>query len=82
MQRTSQQLSRGCGVHRSAGWKIGEAVERIWRGERNEVSLVAGADANSAAMISRILTHAHHIEVTFGPAKRVEFRPLLRAQLE
>lgn len=56
-------------------------MERIWSGERNEVSLVAGADVNSAAMISRVLTHAHHIEVTFGPVKRVEFPPL-KAYLE
>jgi hypothetical protein len=59
-----------------AGWQIRDSVERIWSGERDEISLVAGVDVNSAAMISRILTHAHHIDATFGPVKRHEFPPL------
>jgi len=37
------------------GWRIVEPIQRIWAGERDEESLTAGIDANSALIVREIL---------------------------
>jgi len=37
------------------GWKLTEAVQRIWAGERDAEVLTAGIDGNSAQLVRRIL---------------------------
>lgn len=45
------------------GWRLGDAAQRIWQGERDAAALVAGIDPNSATLVQRILRL-----VTDGPA--------------
>ena len=37
------------------GWKLTDAVHRIWDGERDAEALCAGIDPNSARLVERIL---------------------------
>jgi hypothetical protein len=37
------------------GWQLSSAVQRIWAGERDAETLTAGIDANSAALVRRVL---------------------------
>ena len=37
------------------GWRLSEAVQRIWDGERDETALTAGLDAQDTALVQRIL---------------------------
>ena len=37
------------------GWKLTEAVRRLWTGERDEIVLTAGIDPNSAQLVRRLL---------------------------
>jgi hypothetical protein len=37
------------------GWKLTDAVQRIWAGERDAKALTAGVDPNSAQVVHRVL---------------------------
>ncbi|RRR73445.1 MAG: tetratricopeptide repeat protein [Candidatus Viridilinea halotolerans] len=37
------------------GWRLTDAVQRIWTGERDEETLSAGIDTNSATLVRRVL---------------------------
>ena len=37
------------------GWRIVEPIQRIWAGERDETTLTAGIDPNSALIVREIL---------------------------
>ena len=37
------------------GWRLTEAVHRIWAGERDAEALTAGIDGNSAQLVRRVL---------------------------
>ena len=37
------------------GWRLSEAVQRIWAGERDETVLTAGLDAQESALVKRLL---------------------------
>jgi hypothetical protein len=37
------------------GWRIAEAVRRIWAGERDPEALTAGLDEQDSALVRRVL---------------------------
>ena len=37
------------------GWHLGEAVQRIWAGERDAASMTAGLDEQDSALVRRVL---------------------------
>lgn len=60
------------------GWDVSrENIERIWRGERDDASVMEGLDAASGLALSAIIRHARNFDRVYGtPAKpRVRFYP-------
>jgi hypothetical protein len=60
------------------GWRVSrDVIERIWRGERDDASVMDGVDAASGLALSAIVRHSRNFDRAYGkPNKpRVNFYP-------
>ena len=60
------------------GWRVSrDVIERIWRGERNDASVMDGVDAASGLALSAIVRHSRNFDRAYGKpnAPRINFYP-------
>ena len=60
------------------GWRVSrDVIERIWRGERDDASVMDGVDAASGLALSAIVRHSRNFDRAYGKpnAPRINFYP-------